>query len=225
MRYCRYKVHMVHTLNWWCVLHYHEITGYSNVQMMAFCSLDAYSKITSVAYGVSLTPLPQFIMEQKWKFLQTKVFANDFAETIAKLQWSKFCKTFDVYNSFADPFEKITKLQQQTYCETFDVCVQGMISKSAKQLTSQSTKLIDQCLQAFAKLQKSKLLQNFWWKLQKSKLLQNFCKRFYRSLIQVIGAPCSRVGLHAIHLAFEAWYQSMMHSRNAISLSWNQRLQ
>jgi len=31
-----------------------------------------------------------------------------------------------------------------------------------------------------------------------------------------------RVGLHAIHRALEACYQSMMHSRNAISLSCNQ---
>ena len=30
-----------------------------------------------------------------------------------------------------------------------------------------------------------------------------------------------RVGLHAIHRALEACYQSMMHSRNAISLSCN----
>jgi hypothetical protein len=31
-----------------------------------------------------------------------------------------------------------------------------------------------------------------------------------------------RVGLHAIHRALEACYQSMMHSRTAISLSCNQ---
>jgi len=39
----------------------------------------------------------------------------------------------------------------------------------------------------------------------------------YRSLIQSIGTQCTRVGLHAIHRALEACYQSMMHSRHEIN--------